>query len=180
MGSFNIVGDDEGYDDRRNDRREDRTSHRRNNSRPIGNQFDGGLNIIYIVVIMGVVLLGALYFTNEECPTCPVIPACPELNVSQLSCPEMSCPDLSCPSVICASTNTTNFVNLTEADCVGYVNEEVNLNKTMTIMSSTNYSINTTYQMTKDSNGLYDTTELNATYITEQIGEYWVIQTVVN
>ena len=65
-------------------------------------------------------------------------------------------------------------------ECQDFVNDYVNLNITMTVMNSTNYNDNATFVMTKDSSGIYDTTELNSTHLNELLGDYWVIQTEVN
>lgn len=154
-----------------------------NNNGSYQAQAQNGMNIIYVVIIMGVVIMGALYFTAPEpCPelNCSVIPACPQVNMSQFSCP--ACPSLTCTDIVCTNTTTTQDcegVTMYE-ECQDFVNDYVNLNITMTIMNSTDYSQNVTYQMTKDSNGIYDTTELNSTHLNELLGEYWVIQTEVN
>ena len=164
-----IVDDEENYQPKR---------HKKGN---FSSNVDSGMNIIYIVAIMGFVLLVALYFTNQPCPECN-IPACPEINMTQFTCPDIpTCPTFTCPAVTCVNGNVTEkeYINLTESDCIGFVNKEVNLNMTMTLMNSTDYNDNVTYTMSKDSEGVYDTTELNATYLHEQIGDYWVIQTGV-
>jgi len=74
--SFDIVGDDNNP----------KNNRQQNNNASYQSNAQNGMNIIYVVVIMGVVIMGALYFTaSDPCPSCPVIPACPQLNVSQFN-----------------------------------------------------------------------------------------------
>lgn len=126
--------------------------------------------VIPVVLIMGAILLGGMWFIQDSCPElqpCPNI-TCPNITIP--ACPEVICEK---DEYICNPTFELDDIECegydTVTDCIDYVNE-LDQNVSITFINSLNYSKNVTYYMTLEDYGMYETTELNLTDISEEIG----------
>ena len=187
-GSFKIDDEDE-YEERprkrkkslrRREPEEDYIEPRRRYRDPSKGS-DSSLNVIWIVGIMGIVILGAVWFIASAQPAIPDFP-----NITIPECPQ--CPDLICekdeyicnPIIIFDNITDYNCTgNYTKGDCISYVN---NLDQNMTIkfMNFSNISDFIEYPMFWNDTGIYNSTKLNITKIIEDVGDYWIIQTEVD
>ncbi len=126
--------------------------------------------LVPVMLIMGVLVLGGMWFVNEPCPemNCPnvTVPTCPSIP----SCPNITCPSLECPSCNPHFTcNNESVILNTE-----YINQTIDV-ISITIFNSTNYNQNKTHYLNASST-YEQTTEINTTEIGIDLGELVIMR----